>query len=358
MELYAHAMLKVEIDKAVEESSSKLLKISIAPVRRWLLEYVLCKDREDTSLQRAIAESEHYPPRIKLLETLREDGTWPIPASRKVIEDAGPGPPYGWTSVTILRNLYMLYEYCATRDTGRIDAAVERILGWQDEAGYIRGPELDTFPRVYHNGLALGIVARYGRENDPRADALVRWLLKTQRRDGGWNIPYLQDVKYLPEYKHMRVSDFIRLVNKGGAPRYDPERYYDVPSCIWSTVGAIRGLAWIKPQARNPDVKRACGYVLDNFFKRNYHGNFNRSERSWTVLKFPTYFGSGLTALDSLIYLGMGPEDERMERPMKWLLGARAADGFWYRSERPHPIDDQWVTVTALMILKYYSDMY
>lgn len=139
-------MLKAEIDKVVDESSSRLLKASIPPVRRWLLEFVLHKGREDIALQRAIAESEHYPPRLRLLETLREDGTWPIPASRKMVEDAGPGPPYGWTSVTILRNLYMLYEYCATRDTGRIDVAVERIMGWQDEAGYIRGPERDTFP--------------------------------------------------------------------------------------------------------------------------------------------------------------------------------------------------------------------
>lgn len=351
-------MLRTEIDKAVEESSRKLLEVSIPPVRRWLLECVLHKGPEDLSLQRAMAESEHYPPRVKLLETLREDGTWPIPASRRVMEDRGPGPPYGWTSVTVLRNLYMLYEYGATRETGRVEAAVERILTWQDESGFIRGPELDTFPRAHHNGLALGILMRYGCDRDPRTRAIVRWLLKTQRRDGGWNIPYHQDVKYLPEYRHMRVPEFVRLVNQGGVPGYDAELYSDVPSCIWSTVGALRGLAWVKPMAKNPEVKRACGYVLDNFFKRNYHGNFNKSERSWTVLKFPTYLGSGLTALDSLEYLGMGPEEQRMERPIKWLLGARAKDGFWYRSERPHPIDDQWISVTALMVLRYFSDMH
>ncbi len=348
--------LTAEMRRVVDESARRLLKDSVPPVRTWLLEYIMDKGREDLALQRAFAEAERFPPRVKLIKTLREDGTWPIPTSRRVVEDAGPGPPYGWTYMTMLRNLYMLFEYRAPREEGHIDAAVERILGWQHEDGYIMGPDPDTIPRPHYNGLALAVACRYGRERDPRTKAIVRWLLRSQRRDGGWVIPYLQDVKYLPQYKHMRVGEFVRLVRRGDVPEYDASMYYDIPSCAWSTVGAMRGIAWDPTQIGSRDSRRGCMFILDSFFRRNHHANFNKSERNWTILKFPTYHGSGLTAMDTLMYMGIRLDEKRMERAVRWLMGARSTDGYWYRSERPHPLDDQLVTVTALMILKYLSD--
>jgi hypothetical protein len=320
-----------------------------------LLEYVLDKDVEDTQVKDALAECESYPPRVKLLESLREDGTWPIPTYRKIAEDSGPGPPYGWTYITMLRNLYMLYEYCVPKESGHIEAALDRMLSWQHEDGYIQGPELDGIPRPHYNGLALGMLLRFGMEKDPRTDRLAHWLLGQQRHDGGWNIRYLQDVKYLPEYRNLRLSDFVDMVRAGDVSGYDSDNFRDVPSCIWSSVGALRGLAWDRIYIADKRVARGGSFVLDRFFKRNYHANFFQAERNWTMLKYPTFYGSGLTALDVIAYLGFNLNDQRMEKPTRWLLNARRSDGLWHRSERPHPIDDQWISVTALMVLHYIS---
>jgi hypothetical protein len=352
-------MLKKEIDHAVEQSIQRLHKVAVPPVRYWLLTFVEMKGEEDSDVKRALKEAKEYPPRLKLLKTLREDGTWPISRQRKAAEDAGPGPPYGWTYITTLRNLYWLYELCTDPDEGHLQQALEKILSYQDEEGYLRGPIADMIPRPYYNGLALSILLRYGmKRTEPRISRIVDWLMRMQRHDGGWNIPYTEDMKYLPEYRNMRLEEFTDLVKAGKVRQYDPADYKHIPSCYWSTVGVIRGMAWMPDNPRMGDARRGASFVLGGFFKRNHHSTFYQSEKNWTMLKFPTYNGSGLTALDSLLYLGFGPKEPRMEKPIRWLLDARSKDGFWYQVERPHALNDQWITVTALMVLSYYSRMF
>ena len=214
----------------------------------------------------------------------------------------------------------------------------------------------DTVPRPYYNGLALSILRGFGkRPSDPGVSRLADWLYRMQRHDGGWNIPYIQDMRYDPEYKLMRLEDFKNLVRQRKTNQYIPENYNDVPSCYWTSIGALRGLSWILDHERI-DAARRCGdFILGGFFKKNYHPGFYRSETNWTILKFPTFYGSGLIALDSLVCLGFRREDPRMEAPIRWLLSARAKDGFWYQTDRPHAMNDQWLTVTALTVLALYA---
>lgn len=352
-------MLRREIDSAIEQSEHRLMSVAIPPVKYWLLRYVTEKDEEDHDVQKALEEARAHKPRIKLLRTLREDGTWPISEQRRKAEEEGPGPPYGWTYITILRNLYWLYEYCTGPDEGHVQRAVDKMMSWQHEDGYIQGPVADMIPRPHYNGLALQIVLRYGRKHaDPDVSRIVGWLMRTQRHDGGWNIPYLQDMRYLHQYRRMRLNDFTRLVNSGETIDYNSDDYRNIPSCYWSTVGVLRGMSYMPHYERIRDVRRGGSYVLNGFFKKNPHPCFNESEKTWTTLRFPTYFGSGLTAIDSLCYIGFGPDDARMEKPVRWLLQAKSRDGFWYTTDRPHARNDQWVTVFALMVLKYFSNKY
>ena len=351
-------MLKKDIEKAVDETSAKLNQMAVPPVRRWILEYVLWKDATDPALQRVVEECKTYRPMLKLLETQKPDGTWPIPTTRRAEEDAGPGPPYGWTHTTMVRNLYMLFEYWATRDMGHIGDSLELLLSWQDDDGFIKGPEMDGRPRPYNCGLTLGVLLKFGMKGDMRVEKLIQWLLSMQRHDGGWNVPYSQDMRYSSEFKYMRREEFMRLVAEGKVPEYDPANYSDIPSCIWTTLGVLRGISIYGSLNGEKRIKKAAEFVLDRFFMRNYHPSFYQSGANWTMLKFPTYYGSGLTALDTLVHMGFGPNDERMDKPIRWLLNARSKDGLWHRSERPHPIDDQWISLVCLEILGHYQDMY
>ncbi|MBU0685883.1 MAG: hypothetical protein ABIE25_05485 [Thermoplasmatota archaeon] len=348
-------MLLSEIDRVVQESARKLLQVSVPPVKYWLLVDTLGKDERDPLVQRIGAECRTYPPKVRLLRTQREDGTWPISKARKAEEDAGPGPPVGWTYITMLRNLQLLEDCYTSRSEGHISAALEKILSWQKKEGYILGPKHDLFPLPHYNGYALRNLLIYGMEDDPRVKKLADWLLSIQRHDGGWVIPYLEDVKYLPEYRHMKVNDFMQLVRNGDTPKSDPRGFRDVPSCIWTTMMVVRGLARGSEYRRRRELLKGADFFLDRFFKKNPHEAYYHSEKNWTQLKYPPYPGNGISALYLLTILGYGPSDERMEKPIRWLLNVRHTDGFWWQSDRPHAQKDQWITGFAVDILNRYA---
>jgi hypothetical protein len=349
-------MLQSEIESVVQESSRKLLQTSVPPVKYWLLVDTLGKDRTDPLVERTIAECKAYPPRVKLLKTMRSDGTWPISKARKKVEDAGPGPPVGWTYITMLRNLQLLEDCITDRSEGHISASLETMLSWQQKEGYIVGPKHDIFPIPHYNGYAIRNLFTYGMQDDPRVTRMAKWLLSTQRHDGGWVIPYQEDVKYLPEYKSMRMREFLELVRKGEAPESDPKGFRDIPSCIWTTMMVIRGLAGSEKYRRRVELRRGADFFLDRFFKKNYHEAYYYSESNWTRLVYPVYIGSGLIALYLLTILGYGPSDPRMEKPIRWLLDERHNDGYWWQSDKPFLQKDQWITGFAVDILNRYAN--
>src|SRR4030042_1638900 len=202
--------LRDEILRTVEESSRKLLQRGSPPVKYWLLRRVEEKDPEDFVLQTVLDECMVYPPKVRLLRRLREDGTWPIPRDKKYAEDSGPGPPIGDTYRPMLFTLNPLRSYVTSIDEGNVGASLARILSWQTKEGYIPGPWTDAFPLPHFNGHASDSLHSYGLGDDSRTRKLVDWLLSVQRHDGGWNIPYEMDVHYLPEYRAMRINDFRR----------------------------------------------------------------------------------------------------------------------------------------------------
>ena len=346
-----------DIRRTVDSSGRKLFQTAAPPVKLWLLLDVMKRDPGDPIVEKTREECATYPPRVRLLNSLRDDGTWPIPRQRKLEEERGPGPPVGWTYITMLRNLHALGEFHAVGADERIELALDRLQSWQADDGHIPGPWGTTYPVPHYNGYALRDLLQFEREDDPRTQKLVDWLLKMQRHDGGWNIPYIQDVRYLPQYRGMSMNEFKRVVEAGETPAYDPGDYDDVPSCIWCTMMVVRGLSWSRDRMLFAEAtRRGAEFFLNNFFKPNFHSSFLKSEKNWTTLKYPTYLGSGLCALDILTVMGYRRDDPRMEKPIRWLLRARSNDGFWYRSERPRPYEDQWITEIALSVLARYAE--
>lgn len=346
-----------EIERVVEHSSNKLFQMSSPPVKYWLLTQVMDKDEQDAVLKETLRHCETYPPKVRLLAKLRPDGTWPIPKQKKKAEEAGPGPPIGWTYRSALWNLSDLADYRTSREEGHVDAALQNFLKWQSEEGYIPGPWTDAFPLPYFNANAAYALIRFGLEREKKVQKLLNWLVSMQRSDGGWNIPFLQDLHYSPEYKWMRIHEFISFVRTLDKSKFDAQKFQHIPSCQWSTMLVVRGLIESPKLSKSKAVRRGAEFFLDRFFKKNAHTTFYMTENHWTVLKYPARFGSGLIALDLLTRLGYGPEDPRMDKPISWLVAARSADGIWNQSMRPHPESDQWISLIALRTLARYARM-
>ena len=349
--------MRQEIERVLEQSTRKLLATASPPVRYWALTQVQGRDPDDPSVKEALAKCARFEPKRQLLSKLREDGTWPIPKGRKAAEDRGPGPPIGFTYRVILWNLYTLAEHVTSKAEGNVEHSIENILSWQVEDGHIPGPWQAGVPLPYFNGYALHDLLRFDMEKDERVQKLVRWLLSTQRADGGWNIPYMMDVRFLPKYKGMRMKAFMELVRSPTKPPFDPEEIEDLPSCTWSTFLVTWGLAESPQWARSKQVKLGCELYLDRFFKKNEQTSYYLNEAHWTKLRYPSRFGSGLAALDVLAKVGYAMDDPRMEKPLRWLLKARGVDGLWGQStSRPHSTQDEWISLIALRTLSRVVD--
>jgi hypothetical protein len=346
-----------EIERIVDQASRKLFQMSSPPVKYWLMTEVMGKDEHDAILKETIRQCANYPPKTRLLSKLGADGTWPIPKHKKMAEDAGPGPPIGWTYRSALWNLSDLADYKTSRDEGHVDAALQRLLGWQTSEGFIPGPWTDAFPLPYFNAHAAYALLRFGMGRNRQVQKLLDWLMSIQRKDGGWNIPYLQDVHYLREYNWMRIHEFINFVKTADKSKFDFEKLQHIPSCQWSTMLIVRALIESPKLAKSEEVSRGAEFFLERFFKRNAHTTFYLTENHWTVLKYPHRFGSGLMALDLLTRLGYGPDDPRMEKPISWLVSARSGDGLWSQSMRPHPERDQWISLLAIRTLSRFAEM-
>jgi hypothetical protein len=349
-------MRAADIERIVDESSMKLLQNSSPSVRYWLLRDIIGKDREDASLQRAFAECERYPARLRLLRSISDDGTWPVPNS--LLRQSGTGAlgRADQRRITLYKNLLNLLHSVTLPGDERLELALERFYDGQSEDGYLKGPMTHGLPQPHFNEYALYVLIGFDKENDPRVKKAVERLMTSQRADGGWNMPYLQDVRYLGEYSCLNQDDFMRLMNTEERHRHDPGEMGHIPSCHWTTMMVLWGLAELVANRRSRCVQKGADFLLGRFFQRNPHSNFYQSQKNWTTLKYPNNRCNGLAALSVLTKINRGHDDPRMEKPIDWLISQRYRGGFWTESNRPHMERDQWLTLATLEILARYAE--
>ncbi len=348
-------MRAAEIDRIVDESSRKLLQGSSPSVRYWILRDIIEKDREDHIVQRTLEECEKYPASLKLLRTIREDGSWPVSNGRRAQNRSESAIGMDQTQITMYNNLLMLLHFVARPDDERINRALDNVLERYDQEGFIRGPMKHGLPQPHYNGYALYVLYGFDRENDARVKGVTEWLMASQRKDGGWNMPYIQDVKYLPEYSGLKMDDFIRRMEKSEGDGHDSKQFQDIPSCNWTTMMVLWGLMEKPLLRKSKCLQKGADFLLSRFFSKNPHPNFFQSSKNWTTIKYPAYRCSGLAAMWVLTKIGKGPDDPRMEKPIRWLISKRYRDGLWVESNRPHSETEQWLTLEALEILHRYA---
>lgn len=348
-------MLAAEIEKIIDESSRRLLQSASPSVKFWMYTHVLRKDREDAVVQRTLDECERYPPRTRLLKSIGEDGTWPLSQRACDDEERISSRSVDLSIATSYRNLLRLLHFVTMPDEEGVDRALERLLKGQSKEGRLVGPMTHGLPQPHYNGFALYILCGFYKEHDPRVVRASQWLMSLQRRDGGWNMPYLQDLRYLPEYQGLTMDEFVQLMKSDERPKYDPTSMASIPSCHWTTLVVLWGLANNPPNRKDRRLQKGADFLLSRFFERNPHPNFYESRDNWTKLRYPNNRCGGLAALEVLTVLGKGPDDTRMEKPIKWLLSERYRDGLWTETNRPHVERDQWLTLGALEVLRDYS---
>ena len=289
-------------------------------VRYWTLLDILDHAADDPEVQAARTAIPTFPPVAELLAAQKRDGYW-------VKRDYYLPKNYGTFWV-----LSILADLGLTAENEGIQRACELMFTFQREHGGFcrrrrvsrKGIVWADHPSPCTHARIVRFLIQFGYGDDPRTQAAVDWLLANQREDGMW---------------HCRSRD----------------RY----GCLRATHDYLRAAVLDHEMAAHPATARAAAVVCDLLMKPRM-GRYHTKD-VWTVLEYPYFDYSVISALDALARLGYTPDQPQIALALKWLLSRQLPNGAWPLDQSPsHPPFDigqpgqpnKWLTLDALRVIK------
>lgn len=307
------------------------LKVSRADPGAWLLQSdhpsiryhtltaLLDRQPQDPQVREAQAAIPVFPPVAALLAQQKNDGYW--------VKRDYYLPKYCGTFWTLIA----LADLGLTAGDEHIQRACEFLFTFQRDHGGIcrrrrvhgRGIVWGELPEPCTQARIVRFLIQFGYGADPRTRAAVDWLIATQREDGTWCCR--------------------------------PGRH----GCLRATHDVLRVAVLDARLAAQPGIPRAAEVLCDLLMKP--HMGRYHVEDAWSILEYPYFNYSVISALDALARLGYGLEQTQIREAVGFLLSRQLADGTWPldRSPRRPPLDfgpvgqpNKWLTLDAARVLK------
>ncbi len=302
-----------------------LAKDSDPSVRLRVLRDLLDRPEDDPAVVQVQKEIGRKGWAARILREQHPEGQW---ATRGTSAEELYYPKYVATNWRLL----VLSDLGLTKKHPRVakgmDLLVRRFLAVGELGG--RGSE------VCITGNAVRMLLRFGYRRDPRLTPAIEWLVRHQKKDGGWH-------------------------------------------CFRSATGtldsweALAAFAALPTASRSPAILRAIERGAEFYLKRGLSREGPTPYRPWFRLHYPIhYFYDVLVGLDVLTSLGYG-NDPRIRPALDRLEAMRNRDGIWnmdalhpdsedpnYRVRGPfYPLGlevagrpSRWITTTALTVLR------
>ncbi len=264
-----------------------------------------------------------------LLDQQGSDGHWATPGTSGQELYRPKYIATNWLAI-VLADLGM------TRTDPRIRRTADLLLArWSPGGGDLSGRNGE----ICVTGNAVRTLIRFGYLDRPAVQRSIAWIVRTQKRDGGWH-------------------------------------------CFPSRTGTLDGweglaaLAEIPPDARDPSVRRSIERGAEFYLRRHLMEEGAVRYPPWFRIHYPChYYYDVLVGLRVLTRLGYG-RDPRLAPALRWLRDRRRRDGTWaldaahpdldsklagYRYEEivypmmlePLHEPSQWATVEALSVLAH-----
>lgn len=294
-------------------------------VRVRILRDVLGRSAEDPVLVRAQREIGRKGWAAQILRGQHPAGHW-VTRGSTALELYRP--KYVATNWRLL----VLADLGMTKKNARTAKAANLLLDRFSRAGGLGGPHSE----VCIAGNSARMLARFGYLRDRRVWSAIDWLVRHQKKDGGWH-------------------------------------------CFRSSTGtldcweALAAFAALPPERRTAEIRQAIERGAEFYLKRRLFREGQPPYRPWFRLHYPVhYYYDLLVGLDVLTSLGYG-DDRRMRPALDRLESMRNRDGSWNMdalhpdSEDPgyqfrgafYPLGlevpgrpSRWITTTALTVLK------
>lgn len=305
-----------------------LAKDSDPSVRLRVLRDILDRPADDATVVRTRREIGKKGWAAQILRGQHPTGQWVTPGNSAI-------DLYRPKYVATNWRLIVLSDLGLTRKAPRVARAARLFLDRFSRSGDLGG----LASEVCVAGNAVRMMARFGYLKDPRVQAAIEWLVRHQKKDGGWH-------------------------------------------CFRSRTGtldsweALAAFAAIPSEARTPAILQSIERGAEFYLERRLFREGPTLYRPWFRLHYPVhYYYDILVGLDTLTSLGYG-EDPRMRPALDRLEAMRHRDGSWnmdalhpdtedpaYQFRGPfYPLGlevpgrpSRWITTTALHVLKRAS---
>lgn len=311
-------------------------------LRRGLRNWLLAKDSDPSVRVRVLRDlldrPADDPELVRAQRTIGRKG-W----AAQILRDQHPSGQWitrGGTAFELYRPKYVatnwrlivLSDLGLTKKNSRVAKAARLFLDRFSRDGDLGGRSSE----VCLTGNAVRMMARFGYRKDPRVIEAIEWLVRHQKKDGGWH-------------------------------------------CFRSRTGtldcweALAAFAALPPEARTPAIPRSIERGAEFYLERRLFREGKIPYRPWFRLHYPVhYYYDILVGLDTMASLGYG-KDPRMRPALDRLESMRNRDGSWnmdalhpdsedpgYQFRGPfYPLGlevpgrpSRWITTTALHVLK------
>ncbi len=247
--------------------------------------------------------------------------------------------------------IIILAELGAQGNDPAIDRACEFILTWSQNresggfayrgSGANGGQSSAVLPCL--TGNMIWSLLRFGKQEDPRVQAGLRWLSLHQRYDDGDTEP-----PPIPPYKRFEMC-------------------WGRHTCTPGAVKALKAAAEIPVQKQDAEITqlitRASEFLLQHRLFKRSHDLTRAAKPKWTHFGFPTMWDTDAMEMADIL-LRLEIRDPRMQEAVDLIVGRQDVQGRWSlentfngrfrfnieRKGRP----SKWVTLLALRVLKNY----
>jgi hypothetical protein len=323
--------MKTKTNKAIEF----LLARGNLPILYWLK-----KDILDVPVDREYKNLQKFAARIRILESQRTNGGW----CKKKYE-GHPRWEKTYYIVDTLRNAFHLYDYGCTLEDEGVHKMVDFLFSTQTREGDFRGAYLNEYAPTYH-ALTLQVLCQFGFDHDARTQKAFRWLSRHKQEDGGWVIPYRTIDK-----QELRKRYTLKAQLKLSPVKPDKSK----PFSHLVTGMVLRALSFSPTWSSHKDSRKAGELILSRVFRPDKYEDRHLAGY-WEEISYPFWATDILSCLDSLSRIGFDVENEKVQRPLKWILEKQSPEGFWKSGLKKATIEDHlWVTLAVLRVLKRFK---
>ncbi len=316
-----------------------LLEPECPAVRHLALQLLLERSEDDPEVVDARDRAMNSDPIASILANQHPEGYWVKPGH-------GYSPKYTGTIWSII----FLDQLGANGTDVRVQAGCEYVLSHATTKsggfGLIGSATKRPSPSsVVHclNGNLLRALIGLGWLDDERVGQAIDWQARSITGDG-----------FDRYYKSGTTGPGFACFINGALP------------CGWGAVKALRGLARIPDDRRDPTVRSAIEQGVEFLLSCDpataAYPTSSKVSPNWFKLGFPSgYVADLLQVCEVLSELGSG-KDERLANAIEWVLTKQDADGRWrneyaYNHKQWSDVENQgstskWVTLRACTVLK------